>query len=358
MVQGVDFRFEHIRMVAHKLFEDNSERVKYIPSKPTQVTRNFRSHKGILDLAAAVLERLFSVFPGSAKELGRDEGVFTGPRPGIFDGVKENTLKELTHKIDGGVLLTMYDSQVERLTKLIDNKKVLVLSIRDSKGLEWPNVILVDFFCSLEQEHQVPWRKLFQDKEKDSIPPEIEMQLKQLYTAITRCSRRLFIAETRPSDAGNALVRWLRSQQLAGRQDVENVEKMILTSDEWCTTGITYASEAENESDLERVRFWLEKASNCFEQAEDEVLINKAKVHLESVTLREELEAMRAAASATTATLSGPPQGARMVLLKLIREGLLDEASKVCRLLLPTYEDGRLRDWLKRRIQDRIPTSH
>ena len=37
----------------------------------------------------------------------------------------------------------------------------------------------------------------------------METHLKLAYTAVTRCIEQLFFAETTPSDAGDAAVRWL-----------------------------------------------------------------------------------------------------------------------------------------------------
>jgi hypothetical protein len=130
VVEGVEFRFEDVRSVAYQLFPDDK---RYIPEKPLTVNVNFRSHAGVLNTASAVLVLLFGAFPGSAKELARDEGLFYGPRPGIFHNVEPTKLCELVGKIEGVVLLTMFDSEVTLLQELV-GPKIVVLSIRDSKG--------------------------------------------------------------------------------------------------------------------------------------------------------------------------------------------------------------------------------
>ena len=56
VVEGVEFRFEEVRSVAWHLYNGDE---KYIPSKPYKVTRNFRSHAGILNVAAEVRNRWF-----------------------------------------------------------------------------------------------------------------------------------------------------------------------------------------------------------------------------------------------------------------------------------------------------------
>ena len=59
----------------NKLYVDAS-RKHLIPDKPRTVHLNFRSHCGILNVAAAVLSCLFEVFPDSAKQLKENRGLF------------------------------------------------------------------------------------------------------------------------------------------------------------------------------------------------------------------------------------------------------------------------------------------
>lgn len=52
VVEGVEFRFEEVRSVAHYLYGEEDR--KQIPDKPLVVTRNFRSHAGVLNVASQV----------------------------------------------------------------------------------------------------------------------------------------------------------------------------------------------------------------------------------------------------------------------------------------------------------------
>jgi len=145
---------------------------------------------GILSVAAIVLDVLFGAFPNSAPDLGKDCGVFQGPRPGFFENISEGELKELVSKIDGVTILTHFESDVEHLQNLLGEKK-FVLSIKDSKGLEFSDVILVDFFKGLPL--QKAWREMLRfhgGRGKEGLDlsvyqdeyPEIETHLKHLYT--------------------------------------------------------------------------------------------------------------------------------------------------------------------------------
>ena len=82
VVRGVEFRFEDIRSVGYHIAGDRHD---LIPLKPKTVNTNFRSHAGILGCAAAILSQMFAQFPDSARQLGKDNGLFQGPRPGKFN---------------------------------------------------------------------------------------------------------------------------------------------------------------------------------------------------------------------------------------------------------------------------------
>jgi hypothetical protein len=93
--------------------------------------------------------------------------------------------------------------------------------------------------------------------------PELEGQLKLLYTAVTRCISRLIFAETSSSISSQAFARWLLEKRddrgsLATKQNVDDVEKMKYTPDEWRSLGIDRAVLAESTGDPEfAVNHWI-----------------------------------------------------------------------------------------------------
>jgi superfamily I DNA/RNA helicase len=117
VVEGVEFRFEEIRSVGYCLYGE--ERKHLVPDKPRTVHLNFRSHCGILNVAAAVLSCLFEVFPDSAKQLKEDLGLFHGPRPGVFNKVEVERLKELVVR-RGGIVVLTHDRDVPRWKRALD----------------------------------------------------------------------------------------------------------------------------------------------------------------------------------------------------------------------------------------------
>lgn len=341
VVEGVEFRFEEVRSIAYYLLPKDLHN-RYLPKKPHKVTVNFRSHSGILSVAAAVLDKLFVGFKDSAPDLrSKDYGVFHGPRPGVFQFGRDSLLK-VVEKIEGVVLLAMNDKDVEVLSKTVP-KGVVVLSIRDSKGLEFRDVVLVDFFAGLPEEHQKPWRNLLLGQEGQDTHgfqekyPEVETHLKQLYTAITRCINRFFVAETKDSIAGNAFVKWVTRQDLAVKQSLTTVEGVVKTADEWRSTGIDYAINAEVTDQLGRAEFWLHKATACFEKGEAKEFEQKAKAHSDSIRLREKIE--NGLEIQNMEDLEKFQQRAASLLETLVDSGLRLEAAKLCDAILPYLEE-------------------
>jgi superfamily I DNA/RNA helicase len=92
------------------------------------------------------------------------------------------------------------ESNVQRLNGIIGEENPMVLSIVDSKGLEFFEVVIVDFFSSIPPADRSAWKKLFTLKPGDQLGdfpyPQIESQLKNLYVAITRARNRLIFIET------------------------------------------------------------------------------------------------------------------------------------------------------------------
>ncbi|KAL7552385.1 hypothetical protein ACHAWF_015633, partial [Thalassiosira exigua] len=132
VVEGTEFRFEEVRSVGY--FVSGKDRRDLIPEKPKVVNVNFRSHAGVLNCAGGFLDLLFRYFPGSAKQLKKDFGLFKGARPGVFQGVEVAQLSALLReKMPGAVVLT-HDESASQWKELLDHP--LVYGIREAKGLE------------------------------------------------------------------------------------------------------------------------------------------------------------------------------------------------------------------------------
>lgn len=88
---GVGFRFADVRQIFFKEFGGNEPQL-------LQLIYNYRSHSGVLRLAASVVELLYFFFSDSLDRLPPDLGLFKGPKPVIMEA---NTPDELVLMLEG-----------------------------------------------------------------------------------------------------------------------------------------------------------------------------------------------------------------------------------------------------------------
>ena len=385
VTKGVEFRFEDIRSVGYHIADGDR---RLIPDKPQKVNVNFRSHAGILNAASSVLSMMFKSFPHAAKELGKDEGLFGGPRPGMFYKIKPETMATLVAKEMQGTVILTHDENVDECIKKLGGYE-LVYGIRKAKGLEFKSVIILDFFSSLPNNLQKPWRELLLNR-ADAFQfqidhPEVEGQLKLLYTAVTRCIDTLKFAETEGSTSGAAFVRFAEEEKdgkpaIATKNKIGDIVNMSLTQDEvscnnikfwtldlfcivpiliffntflllsdaksiqWLASGITNAeaAEAEVSGDNIHAQSLMEKAIYCFKQASNDSFGKKAEIQLASFKLRLRiLNVGRSGTSADAESSSDIEKEAVELFVKLLKENLVLEAAGMGRdmgkILQKTY---------------------
>jgi len=362
VVLGTDFRFEEVRSVGH--FVAGSERRKLIPEKPMTVNVNFRSHAGVLNCAGGFLDLLFSYFPGSAKQLEKDVGLFKGARPGVFHNVLVQQLSTLLREKMPGAVVLCHDESASRWRDMLGHK--LVYGIREAKGMEFKSVIILDFFAELPSSLQKPWRNLLLNREGSDFEsrfPLVETHLKLVYTAVTRCIEQLFFAETTSSIAGDAAVRWLtttmnnkdraNSEALATINNVRDLESMTMTNDEFCVVGIDNAELAgSSEVELEQALSYLDRAIYCFREAQSSELVTKAQAQYLSVQLREKL--IQIDSSTTMHDRETIEREAAHVLELLLRENLLLECMNLLSSITPVlspYTQQKLEEYITSRIR-------
>ena len=385
VTKGVEFRFEDIRSVGYHIADGDR---RLIPDKPQKVNVNFRSHAGILNAASSVLSMMFKSFPHAAKELGKDEGLFGGPRPGMFYKIKPETMATLVAKEMQGTVILTHDENVDECIKKLGGYE-LVYGIRKAKGLEFKSVIILDFFSSLPNNLQKPWRELLLNR-ADAFQfqidhPEVEGQLKLLYTAVTRCIDTLKFAETEGSTSGAAFMRFAEEEKdgkpaIATRNKIGDIVNMSLTQDEvscnnikfwtldlfcivpiliffntflllsdaksiqWLASGITNAeaAEAEVSGDNIHAQSLMEKAIYCFKQASNDSFGKKAEIQLASFKLRLKIfNVGRSGTSVDAESSSDIEKEAVELFVKLLKENLVLEAAGMGRdmgkILQKTY---------------------
>lgn len=98
--------------------------------------------------------------------------------------------------------------------------------------------------------------------------PQIENELKMLYTAVTRCRDHLVFVETSKSIAGDAFFNWLQRNKLAEEFKATN-DKKLLSSGEWRIRGLESMIGIHRSMSFEQVQNAVQRAINCFSNAGD-----------------------------------------------------------------------------------------
>lgn len=144
--------------------------------------------------------------------------------------------------------------------------------------MDYDEVVVVNFFSSASKATAKGWKELFRQEMKENRSadlslqekyPELEMRLKLLYTAITRCRHRLFFVETKPSDVGDSYSRWVMGTKLTEKQDIADLTLTLKSPDEWRSLGVEYAINAEEQETALEAEAWFKRAANCFRRAND-----------------------------------------------------------------------------------------
>jgi hypothetical protein len=218
-----------------------------------------------------------------------------------------------------------------------------VWGIRAAKGLEFQDIVLFDFFSRIPAADHKAWRSLLSEEQKDGMLqqfPQIELQLKLLYTAITRGCNRLLFAESQSTSLWSVFTRWLSARNLAGPFNPSAGGAVeFMTSDEWRVRGIELAMSAEG-SDAE---LFLQRAVRCFELAGDSALKARAAAHLDVEQYCSRLT--QSCGGALTGTMK-PRDEIETVRLatRAVRAGLRDQARSLCELIAQRVSEPRYFD--------------
>ncbi len=86
IVTGVSFRFAEVKAMMHNCSVPGSAAARLLRAPLRSETpdlvplaTNYRSHAGLLRVAAAVVTVLYELFPATVDALSPDQGVFPGP---------------------------------------------------------------------------------------------------------------------------------------------------------------------------------------------------------------------------------------------------------------------------------------
>lgn len=169
------------------------------------LSKNYRTHNGILKLAAKVVDALSTAFPYAIDKFSPELGDFDGPAPIVFSGFNSEIFiprkgenSTTISEFGAEQVLIVRDEEAKSLLLDTMGDKVLILTILESKGMEFQDVFLFDFFSgssSLTAFRALANSQMTGARLDDIKYPGLCIELKNLYVAITRSREMLYIIE-------------------------------------------------------------------------------------------------------------------------------------------------------------------
>ncbi|KAJ3245533.1 hypothetical protein HDU77_009430 [Chytriomyces hyalinus] len=254
--RGSVFRFQDLSSMIYQELMPK----KAITEAPKQftLTKNYRSHDGILAVAASVLDILTDLFPNAIDRLKREEGAIAGPQPVIVtDSPGENGIVDFLRggKSEGApiefgadqVILVRSLKEALELKRTLTKGYTLILTVEQAKGMEFRDVVLFNIITSSSASDQ-QWRVLLSqlsvglegvpkfDPEKHDI---LSAELKILYTAVTRARSRLWVFEKDSKKSDPLFKIWHTKNLVVTSDDARSGKFTSLDStyEEWTAQG-------------------------------------------------------------------------------------------------------------------------
>ncbi|KAN0138675.1 hypothetical protein V8E53_003663, partial [Lactarius tabidus] len=264
---GSSFRFDDLKAFLHRIEERMKQQfVQTIAShQPTsfQLVTNFRSHGGIVKCAHSVIMLITKFWPYAIDILPEEKGIVNGRKPVFLSGRDRDSVRyesflfgTAEDHIEFGAqqcILVRNDAAREKLRKRVGNIG-LIMTLYESKGLEFNDVLLYNFFEDSTVD-VAQWRVVLNaidraKREKIPAPTFDEnrhagvcSELKFLYVAITRARKKLWIVD-RSETAEPMRIYWFSGdlvQSCAPGADVPRLAKES-AREEWAPMARTLFS--------------------------------------------------------------------------------------------------------------------
>eukprot|EP01035_Chromulina_nebulosa_P017348 gene17348-22895_t len=212
IAHGVGFRFETLKDIFFYEYLSNDLNIdckKRLTPNIWELTQNFRTHNGILFLAKSLVDLIIAFFPNTIDKMNPEFSLNNGPKP-LF--LESSTTGNLITDLFGYSSKTIVDFGAEQVILVRDEEakartlqscdgKALVLTVLESKGMEFDDVLLLGFFS--DSPFKDDWRVIYSkfdhdlsskkfDKKRHS---SLNKELKMLYVLVTRAKYRLIIAD-------------------------------------------------------------------------------------------------------------------------------------------------------------------
>ncbi|KAF6740880.1 hypothetical protein DFP72DRAFT_951310 [Ephemerocybe angulata] len=261
---GSSFRFNDLKAFLHRLEHRRGDRsidgrgVIQSELRTFQLGVNYRSHNGIVRCATAVIELITLFWPYAMDSMAPERGIVDGAKPMFFTGWDTDTIGyeqflfgNSGERIEFGArqcILVRDEAARNKLRQRVGDIGV-ILTLYDSKGLEFDDVLLYKFFedSKADASH---WRIVLNMIEASSptAPPaprfdeerhaSLCSELKFLYVAITRSRKNLWIVDS--SDKAEPMrLLWESKGLIESCRPGGYIPRLAVSSspEEWAATG-------------------------------------------------------------------------------------------------------------------------
>ena len=279
------FRFEDVKALFYEHFAKTASLMKRPEIARPQLfllPKNYRSHQGILGVASLVMEMLWNGFPETVDKLKPEVGQILGPVPVFFLGCSPQMLlassdsdsdhqpkQNLDFGAEQAIIVRDQNTKARLQSEL--GERALVLTILQSKGMEFEDVLLFNFFT--ESPCPSGWRCLdrLQNGCRGKIDTSAGMcsELKHLYVSVTRARIRLSVIETE-EDLAARVAEVLKQDLLHPLVEVTTSSDPKFQMDLLSLRSITHDPKRWSERGQELMQRKLyEDAAICFRRAKD-----------------------------------------------------------------------------------------
>ncbi|KAK0198135.1 hypothetical protein F5146DRAFT_995722 [Armillaria mellea] len=226
-----------------------------------QLAVNYRSHAGIVDCAHSVIDLITTFWEDSIDHLSPEVGIVDGFKPVFFNTQDRTQLEQFIFGNVGDHIefgaqqcwslvigLEVSLSGMKQRERDFSNK--LAKTIYESKGLEFNDVLLYDFFAD-SVTGPTPWRVVLNaidesNQDPKNPPPRFDSvrhasicnELKSLYVAITRARENFWIADG--SETGEPMRTFWTSKDLIQNYTPGSDAPRLASSstpEEWASKG-------------------------------------------------------------------------------------------------------------------------
>ncbi|KAI9510704.1 hypothetical protein F5148DRAFT_976352 [Russula earlei] len=265
---GSSFRFDDLKAFLHRneaspIHHQSARMIAAHPPKSFQLVTNFRSHGGIVRCAHSIIVLISRFWPYAIDILPEEKGIIDGFKPVFLSGWDQDNVRyesflfgTVGHHIEFGAnqcILVRNDTARDKLKGQVGDVG-LIMTPYESKGLEFNDVLLYNFFEDSSVD-VAQWRVVLHaidraQSEKIPAPTFDEnrhagvcAELKCLYVAITRARKNLWIVD-RSETAEPIRMYWSSGNLVQNCTPGTDVPQFAVSSspEEWATMARTLFS--------------------------------------------------------------------------------------------------------------------